>query len=594
MLPTGADRSSSMENDQESGRTPTPALLTLDGYAADHDGEEEEEDSDDEVWESVNVSSSTSVPQSELEISIPLLAGKRPFPSQETDNEEGSAKKIKGKTKKEKLERQEIHKTHLLTLMACGMTRNRLANNMLLQAVGLSLIPLSIQSKLSTQKNSRIFFSYVKELVLHWQSLVPLSKLEIMTLDEVELPRSVEERSALLFIAALRAFKIKTRLVCSLHPIPLSLAKNTEYLPSLKPLQLWSEMYSEFSQEWISCHTLKNLVNSQLHKFVQPQSSHPQSEVSYVLAYDDVFGIRDVTKKYTTQWGARTSALRLRGKGESWWYETLLNHSRSWRDKTEELEDQNLKASEVNEQMPANIQGFKNHPLYALERHLKKNQAIYPLGIDHSVGRFKNELVYPRSLVHDLLSKENWLRQGRTVDEDQSPLKKVTTNTKTGSEVDLFGLWHTKPTERPHLQNGKLPRNVFGNFEIYHETMIPLETVHLRKRGLPPIAKKLGIDFVPVMTGFEYHGGKRPIPVLDGILVKKSDSDIILSVLFIIIQLLYLICARYSIITQAWMEVMSHQTKEAKLAQSVKAVNNWMRLTVGLLNRQRLRDKYLK
>jgi hypothetical protein len=63
--------------------------------------------------------------------------------------------------------------------------------------------------------------------------------------------------------------------------------------------------------------------------------------------------------------------------------------------------------------------------------------------------------------------------------------------------------------------------------------MIPQETVHLRRKRLPPIAKKLGIDFVPVMTGFEYHRGKRPIPVLDGILVKESDSELILSVLVI-------------------------------------------------------------
>jgi xeroderma pigmentosum group C-complementing protein len=58
--------------------------------------------------------------------------------------------------------------------------------------------------------------------------------------------------------------------------------------------------------------------------------------------------------------------------------------------------------------MPTTIVGFKDHPLYALERHLKRGESVYP-----------------RANVLPLKSAENWMRAGRKVKEGCQPMKQV-------------------------------------------------------------------------------------------------------------------------------------------------------------------------
>jgi xeroderma pigmentosum group C-complementing protein len=70
--------------------------------------------------------------------------------------------------------------------------------------------------------------------------------------------------------------------------------------------------------------------------------------------------------------------------------------------------------------MPRNIQDFKNHPYYALERHLRHNEVLHP---KQEVGRVnigtsviaKYETVYRRRDVHVVRSADKWFRLGRDV-----------------------------------------------------------------------------------------------------------------------------------------------------------------------------------
>ena len=58
-----------------------------------------------------------------------------------------------------------------------------------------------------------------------------------------------------------------------------------------------------------------------------------------------------------------------------------------------------------------NIDGssrFKNHPLYALKRHLLKYQALYPVDAP-TLGFLKDEGIYPRDCVYTLHSRELWV-----------------------------------------------------------------------------------------------------------------------------------------------------------------------------------------
>ena len=70
--------------------------------------------------------------------------------------------------------------------------------------------------------------------------------------------------------------------------------------------------------------------------------------------------------------------------------------------------------------MPRNVQDFKDHPVYVLERHLKHNQVIH---LKKEVGKVNigtaalsnMESVYRRRDVHIVRSADTWYRFGREV-----------------------------------------------------------------------------------------------------------------------------------------------------------------------------------
>lgn len=67
---------------------------------------------------------------------------------------------------------------------------------------------------------------------------------------------------------------------------------------------------------------------------------------------------------------------------------------------------------------------YKNHPLYALKRHLLKFEAIYPPDAV-TLGFVRNEPVYARDCVHTLHSREIWLKHAKVVRPGEKPYKIV-------------------------------------------------------------------------------------------------------------------------------------------------------------------------
>lgn len=67
---------------------------------------------------------------------------------------------------------------------------------------------------------------------------------------------------------------------------------------------------------------------------------------------------------------------------------------------------------------------YKNHPLYALERHLLKFQAIYPPD-SVTLGFVRKEPVYARECVHTLHSREIWVKHAKVVKPGEQPYKIV-------------------------------------------------------------------------------------------------------------------------------------------------------------------------
>lgn len=78
--------------------------------------------------------------------------------------------------------------------------------------------------------------------------------------------------------------------------------------------------------------------------------------------------------------------------------------------------------------MPTTISGFKDHPLYVLPRHIKRDEV---LDSPTELGTFRGEPVYARSAVLSLRSAETWMRSGRRVRAGEQPMKSVKTRAGT-------------------------------------------------------------------------------------------------------------------------------------------------------------------
>lgn len=152
------------------------------------------------------------------------------------------------------------------------------------------------------------------------------------------------------------------------------------------------------------------------------------------------------------------------------------------------------------------ISRFKNHPLYALERHLLKFEGIYPPNA-MTLGYIRNEPVYARDCVHTLHSREIWVKQARTVKIGEKPYKIVKARPKWNralnemeecKPLEIFGHWQTKQYEPPVAENGIVPRNAYGNVELFKPEMLPIGTRHIQLPTLNRVCKKLNVDCAQV------------------------------------------------------------------------------------------------
>ena len=88
----------------------------------------------------------------------------------------------------------------------------------------------------------------------------------------------------------------------------------------------------------------------------------------------------------------------------------------------------------------------------------------------------------------------------------------------------LFGEWQVDHYEPPIATNGKVPRNDFGNDDLYQECMLPIGTTWINFDGLDMgvfsrVCRKQQIDTAKAVVGFD---GKKGYPVTDGYVICKE------------------------------------------------------------------------
>lgn len=315
----------------------------------------------------------------------------------------------------------------------------------------------------------------------------------------------------------------------------------------------WVEVLDEYHQKWLPLNPMDSTTLAKP-QFFEPPASDIENNLSYVVVFEDEGTARDVTRRYSQTYVAKTRKNRVESTtdGERWWRRTLRFYSRGWRSDLDQIEDIELAAKEAREPMPRSIADFKDHPTYALERHLRRNEVLVsPREIGKvAAGRDsrgkKLESVYRRTDVKTVKSADGWYRMGREVRVGEQPVKVVASKSEdeedsgtsfyTESQTDLY--------EAPPVVKGRVPKNTYGNLDVYVPSMVPKGGVHIQgKLGLLRMAmlteldisasraaRLLGVDYADAVTGFEFRG-RHGTAVIKGIVAAAEYQEAIEAVL---------------------------------------------------------------
>uniref|UniRef100_A0A8C5SWF4 XPC complex subunit, DNA damage recognition and repair factor n=1 Tax=Laticauda laticaudata TaxID=8630 RepID=A0A8C5SWF4_LATLA len=335
----------------------------------------------------------------------------------------------------------------------------------------------------------------------------------------------------------------------------------------------WVEVFLEREDRWLCVDCIHGNVGHPLECF-----KYASKPVCYIIGIDDSGFVKDVTQRYDPGWMTATRKCRVDAQ---WWEETLEPYKSSFveRDAKEEKE---FLAKLQDQPLPKSISEYKNHPLYALKRHLLKYEAIYPETAS-ILGYCRGEAVYSRDCIHTLHSKDTWLKQARVVRIGEVPYKMVKGYSNQARkarmaepanrdkmDLPLFGLWQTEKYQPPLAVDGRVPRNEFGNVYLFQPCMLPIGCVQLNLPSLHRVARKLDIDCVPAVTGFDFHGGYSHA-VTEG----------------------YVICEEYKeVLVAAWENEESEREKKEKEKREKRVLGNWKLMVKGLLIKERLKKRY--
>ncbi|KAJ0036505.1 hypothetical protein NQD34_005182 [Periophthalmus magnuspinnatus] len=333
----------------------------------------------------------------------------------------------------------------------------------------------------------------------------------------------------------------------------------------------WLEVYLDKTQSWVCVEVDVGVASPQV---ISQNASQP---LTYVISVNGDGFLKDLGSKYDPTW---MTLSRKRRVDDEWW-EDSLEPFFGPEDERDQQEDKELQSKLRNKPLPVSITEYKNHPLYALKRHLLKYEAIYPESAA-VLGYCRGEPVYSRDCVHTLHSRDTWLKEARTVRLGEEPYKMVKgfsnrsrkarmmSDNKDENDLALFGEWQTEDYQPPIAVDGKVPRNDYGNVYLFKPCMLPVGCVHLKLTNLNHVARKLDLDAAPAVTGFDFHGGYSHA-VTDGYIVCEEHEEILRA---------------------AWVEEQELYKQKEKEKREKKAISNWTLLTKGLLIRERLKQRY--
>lgn len=591
---------------------------------SDSDAEFEDVDIAADAIEQVSAEDSVNV---EIDLSAPRLTPKR------------ALQRRKPVTKAERDFRLAVHKCHLVFLLTHVAVRNHWCNDEALQKSLKPLIPRKWVSRLhreGTQVEQKTSFdSAIEEICRIWKAKWTVTARGLKRAywrEQLDLQKELEDSEDLdfddfcdtaktfsgsrdvgaqLLCALLRSLAVETRLVCSLQVLPFSRVAKGETPQKTDPSYLfagdqdfgttratkkvkevedsaypiwWVEIYSTTIEQWVPLDPIvRNTINKPRTSF-EPPGSDSLNSMSYVIALDDNGRAKDVTIRYTSAYNAKTRRTRVEStKNGAEWFRGVINFFAKNREPRDQVEEAALHRRLAQEGMPKNVQDFKDHPVYVLERHLRANEVIEPR---REIGKFssgknsKIESVYRRQDVHICRSVDSWYRKGRDIKVGEQPLKRVPKRRGPSAEpndadgedegVSLYAEFQTQLYVPPPVVNGRVPRNGYGNLDIYVSSMIPAGGVHVRHPLAERAAKILGIDAIAAVVGFKFKG-RQGTAIIDGVIVDEHFTASIIE-------------------TTTALEDELDQDLQAERSAILSSV--WKKMHTVLSMRQRLQDEY--
>ena len=307
-----------------------------------------------------------------------------------------------------------------------------------------------------------------------------------------------------------------------------------------------------------------------------------------MVAFEDDGSARDVTRRYAKAYNAKTRRERVEATkgGDKWWRRVMGMYKRDHDLDRDQVEDAQLAQKEAQEGMPKNVQDFKDHPYYALERHLRRSEVIHPKREVGKVAAGKYGLdkvlepIYRRRDLHEVRSADKWYRMGREIKTGEQPLKRVAARRNRDSTFDedkmseddehagtgLYAAFQTTVYKAPPVVNGRIPKNIYGNLDIYVSSMVPAGGVHVPHPETARVAKFLGVDYADAITGFAFKG-RHGTAITTGAVVATEYHEAVKEVI----------------------KAFEDERAEAEDARrSAEALRMWRRLLAGLRIRERI------
>ncbi|KAI1265326.1 Rad4-domain-containing protein [Xylariaceae sp. FL1019] len=308
----------------------------------------------------------------------------------------------------------------------------------------------------------------------------------------------------------------------------------------------WVEVLDVGHQKWQPTDPLATESIWKAQK-LEPPATDRENCMTYVVGFEDDGTARDITRRYTKAYNAKTRKLRIESvarNGDRWWRKALGAYSRGFTSDLDQIETNELAAAESREPMPRNIADFKDHPVYALERHFRRQEVLVPgAKLSGTVGAGSTgplEKIYRRTDVRIARSREKWYRLGREVKPDEIPAKFLTKLSQMHEDLfsddisemregetngtPIYTIDQTDLYKPPPVSNGRVPKNRYGNLDLYVPSMVPDGGTYIADELGARAAYILGIDYAPALTGFLFKG-RKGTAVLHGIVVATEHEE---------------------------------------------------------------------